>query len=614
MKLTYRPEIDGLRAIAVGAVILYHAQITIFGHQLFKGGFIGVDIFFVISGYLITSIILKELVTNGSFSFKHFYERRIRRILPALLLVMLVSLTFSYFFIFPTQYENIAKSSLASSFFISNYFFYSVGNEYDEIASRYIPLLHTWSLSIEEIFYLFFPLSIFLIFKFNFKYLNSFFIIISLASFFSIFVFHNNSLNFYSIHSRLWELLVGGFIAYNEIIKKKNYSNNFISNISMLIILVSIIFFDLKKYTHPSVLTIFPVLATAGIILFKTKTSLIKKILTSKIFVNVGLLSYSLYLWHYPIFTYERILDFSDGLFYQFFLVVIIFILSYLTFNFVEKPFRRNKKFKLKYIFFIFFISITLCLLIILNKGLPKRFDEFKEININYNIDNIFLGKERDKHLKEIKNVKYHNIFVNSHKKKIIIIGDSHGVDLFNAFYSNKFLFKDYIFYYQNYPEIDFNSEIYKTTKIFILSVRWSRRGINNFDDLITKLIKDNKTIVLTTNSNEYKTYIHNTIIDHLILNKKIDKLNYFNQKHLYFSSRIIDTNSKINLEVVNLAKKYGLKLLNKEDYLCNLKKLECDYLTNDGYKTFTDYGHYTIEGAKFFGRKIYEINWLKID
>ena len=99
MKLTYRPEIDGLRAIAVGAVILYHAQITIFGHKPFKGGFIGVDIFFVISGYLITSIILKELVTTGAFSFKHFYERRIRRILPALLFVMLASLPFAWMYL-----------------------------------------------------------------------------------------------------------------------------------------------------------------------------------------------------------------------------------------------------------------------------------------------------------------------------------------------------------------------------------------------------------------------------------------------------------------------------------------------------------------------------------
>ena len=143
MKLTYRPEIDGLRTIAVAVVILYHAQITIFGHQPFKGGFIGVDIFFVISGYLITSIILKELITTGTFSFKHFYERRIRRILPALLFVMLVSLPFAWLFLFPSSLIDFSKSILYSLGFSSNFYFYNSGQDYGAIDSLFIPFLHT---------------------------------------------------------------------------------------------------------------------------------------------------------------------------------------------------------------------------------------------------------------------------------------------------------------------------------------------------------------------------------------------------------------------------------------------------------------------------------------
>ena len=125
VKIIYRPEIDGLRAIAVGAVILYHAQITILGHQPFKGGFIGVDIFFVISGYLITSIILKELIITGSFSFKHFYERRIRRILPTLLFVMLISLPFAWRYLLPSSFIDFSKSILYSLGFSSNLYFHS---------------------------------------------------------------------------------------------------------------------------------------------------------------------------------------------------------------------------------------------------------------------------------------------------------------------------------------------------------------------------------------------------------------------------------------------------------------------------------------------------------
>ena len=121
MKINYRPEIDGLRAIAVAAVILYHSQIKILGNQLFKGGFIGVDIFFVISGYLITSLILKELITTGTFSFKHFYERRIRRILPVLLFVMLVSLPFAWIYFIPSNLINFSESILYSIGFSSNF-------------------------------------------------------------------------------------------------------------------------------------------------------------------------------------------------------------------------------------------------------------------------------------------------------------------------------------------------------------------------------------------------------------------------------------------------------------------------------------------------------------
>ena len=171
MKLTYRPEIDGLRAIAVGAVILYHAQITIFGHQPFKGGFIGVDIFFVISGYLITSIILKELLTYGSFSFKHFYERRIRRILPALLFVMLVSLPFAWTYLMPLRFEDFSKSILYSLGFSSNFYFFYSGQQYGAESGLLKPFLHTWSLSVEEQYYILFPIVLLITFKYFRKYI-----------------------------------------------------------------------------------------------------------------------------------------------------------------------------------------------------------------------------------------------------------------------------------------------------------------------------------------------------------------------------------------------------------------------------------------------------------
>ena len=221
MKHKYRPEIDGLRAIAVVAVILYHAQITIIGHQPFKGGFIGVDIFFVISGYLITSIILKELVTTGAFSFKHFYERRIRRILPALLFVMLVSLPVAWICLYPDSLIDFSKSILYSLSFSSNFYFHYTGQIYGAESGLLKPFLHTWSLSVEEQFYVLFPLVFLVIFKYFRKYLIhilifGFLISLVLADWGSK---NHPSFNFYTLPTRGWELIAGSILAYFEISK-----------------------------------------------------------------------------------------------------------------------------------------------------------------------------------------------------------------------------------------------------------------------------------------------------------------------------------------------------------------------------------------------------------
>ena len=211
MKINYRPEIDGLRALAVIAVILYHAQITLFGYEPFKGGFIGVDIFFVISGYLITSIILKELVSTGNFSFKNFYERRIRRILPALLFVMLVSLFFAWKYLLPGSFIDFSKSILYSLGFSSNFYFHFSGLEYNSEDGLLKPFLHTWSLSVEEQYYIIFPIIFLITFKYFKKYIPhililGLFISLGLADWGSR---NYPSFNFYALPTRGWELIAG---------------------------------------------------------------------------------------------------------------------------------------------------------------------------------------------------------------------------------------------------------------------------------------------------------------------------------------------------------------------------------------------------------------------
>ena len=184
MKINYRPEIDGLRAIAVIAVIVYHIKINILNYEILSGGFVGVDIFFVISGYLITLIILKELYLTGTFSFKQFYERRVRRILPALLVVMLVSLPFAWIYLIPNSFVDFSKSIIYSLLFNSNFYFWSSGQEYGADSGLLKAYLHTWSLSVEEQFYIIFPIFLLLIFKFLRKYIIYFFILGFITSLF----------------------------------------------------------------------------------------------------------------------------------------------------------------------------------------------------------------------------------------------------------------------------------------------------------------------------------------------------------------------------------------------------------------------------------------------
>ena len=350
MKFTYRPEIDGLRAIAVGAVILYHAQITIFGHQPFKGGFIGVDIFFVISGYLITSIILKELVTTGSFSFKHFYERRIRRILPALLFVMLVSLPFAWMYLLPDSFVDFSKSILYSLGFSSNFYFHYSGQIYGATDGLLKPFLHTWSLSVEEQYYILFPIVLLITYKFFRKYLIhiltfGFIISLGLAEWTSR---NYPSISFYFIHTRMWELLAGSILSYFEITKGRRSKNQLLNitlpTIGLVLIIHSIIFFD-NDTLHPSFFTLSPIIGVCLIIWFSNKDELITKVLSTKLFVGIGLISYSLYLWHYPIFAFSRIIGFAqESLFKQLLLGIIILILSIISYVLVERP-ARNKKY-----------------------------------------------------------------------------------------------------------------------------------------------------------------------------------------------------------------------------------------------------------------------------
>ena len=421
MNITYRPEVDGLRAIAVVSVILYHAQITIFGYQPFKGGFIGVDIFFVISGYLITSIILKELAATGSFSFKNFYERRARRILPALLFLMLVSLPFAWKYLLPNNFIDLSKSILYSLGFSSNIYFWLTGREYGAASEWLKPFLHTWSLSVEEQYYIFFPIILFFIFK----YFKNYLIHILLIGFSFSLVFADwgsrnyPSLNFYILPTRGWELLAGSILAYLEITSGFRNKNRTLSlllpSVGLILIVYSIFFFHDKMF-HPSFYTLFPIIGVCLIIWFSNKGELITKILSTRLFVGIGLISYSLYLWHYTIFAFARITDFTqDSFLNKLLLPIIILVLSVFSYYCIEKPF-RNKNYKFKLVFTSIFISVFFLTFfnfyIIKKNGFYNRLPQILRNNL--------IVKKIDC------NFKNSCKFKTASKNKIHLIGDSH--------------------------------------------------------------------------------------------------------------------------------------------------------------------------------------------
>ena len=350
MSIKYRPEIDGLRALAVGAVLVYHAQFSVFGQNPLPGGFLGVDIFFVISGYLITSIILRELNSNG-FSVLEFYHRRARRILPALFAVLLFSLVCGWFLLTPDALASFSGSGLSALFFGANIWFW-LEDSYWAAPGALKPLLHTWTLAVEEQFYIFFPLLVMFLWRFaKGQILTSFLLIFGgslILSQIGSKAFADAS--FYLLPMRAWELLAGSVLAKLELTRDKSTANNlekWAPPFGLLLVIGSFFLFN-ETTPHPSFLTLVPIAGVCSIIWWARGGEIVTRVLSSKPFVFIGLISYSLYLWHYPILAYVRVTygDLSNST--ALLLMPLICVVSYFSYRFIEQPFRRRDVLKTK--------------------------------------------------------------------------------------------------------------------------------------------------------------------------------------------------------------------------------------------------------------------------
>lgn len=392
----YRAEIDGLRAVAVSFVILFHAEFS-----FFKGGFVGVDIFFVISGYLIASIVFLKLKENN-FSIISFYKGRARRIFPMLFIVTLTCVPIAWIFLQPQDFVNFSQSLVAVSLFVSNFFFWKQENYFNSSLETN-PLLHTWSLSLEEQFYLIFPLIALTLYRYCKKLIIPFFSLVIVLSLLlaQYSAFNKPIAGFYLLPTRIWEIGLGVLAAVLVPRFRSKFEDRLISEIGsslgLLLIFWSIVFFT-KTTPHPSIYTLIPALGTLLIIFFASKRNLVGKFLRNRILVTFGLMSYSAYLWHQPLLSFAKYIRpdiYLSNL--RIPLLFFNFILAYLSWKFIESPIRYQWKNSNKFLVPIFSAIITVILLVGLfgsvGKGFPSRFEKSNpqiESLMNYGYQDLY--------------------------------------------------------------------------------------------------------------------------------------------------------------------------------------------------------------------------------
>lgn len=374
--ITFRPDINGLRAVSVLMVVLNHA-----GYSFIPGGHIGVDVFFVISGYLITRIILFE-VSMSSFSLRDFYLRRIRRILPAVIFVLIICLPVSYWLMLPSELENFAKASIGAVFFVSNLVLWKQGGYFD-VDAALSPLLHLWSLAVEEQFYLLFPLVVLGGVALKRRALMALLCVLTGGSFFLLMFTYQEMprASFFLLPTRAWELLVGSVIGLAHSSRKNQPTNPLwvrpLPFAGLFIILVSAWFID-KSTIYPGPATVWPVLGAAMIVGAPNSESLVHKLLSLKLFQVIGLASFSIYLWHQPLLVFGRLISadyLSRG--ERNFAVFLILIVGIATWYLVERSTRSKERVSTKSL--IVGISISSLLVVgvssfvLRNEGFPNR-------------------------------------------------------------------------------------------------------------------------------------------------------------------------------------------------------------------------------------------------
>lgn len=649
-------ELESLRGISVLLVFFYHLKVILFEQKLFQSGFLGVDIFFVISGYIITYlIILEKKNNNNNFNILSFLERRCRRILPAVLIMILSVLILSKSFLYSNQISQINYHSIFSILFLENFFLvknnFNYWNGVND--SSFNPLLHMWALSIEIQYYIFIS-----IFFFIFKK-TEFFFKFSLAIIF-IFIIVNvitsikfPTISFYYLPFRISEFLIGGIFAFlkiNKEIKIKRNISKIIYFFSIFILISILIKVEITKYLdktfyHPSIETFFLTFFT-GLLIFNHsfQSNRVKVFLENKIFSFTGKISYSIYIWHFPIIFFYDYFFVTNVLFDYLIITLLTFFIATISFYFLEKPLRNKNLINEINFLSIIFILFTIIIISIFFSF--KSLNKIKIIEDNKNVflkinkiekstnpviydSNYFIGEWQ---------YYYQNLKINKsykNKQNLLFIGNSVGRDYYFSFLNQANVSNNYNLNYFNPNNLNFqircmekfiinfvdcnNSSVkkdhinlFKNSDILFFSSKWSNEDIAVLEKIIPKIKLLNKKIFIINHPPMFKTkketFYRLTILDqHLKNNKKITikESNIQNLEEEYFKNKFDDENvQNKNERLKEISLKNNLTLLDAYSNICSNEIKRCIFI-HENIKLHYDYLHLTFDGAKFIGKKL---------
>lgn len=630
-----------MRAIAVAAVIVYHLKIEWGGGVLLAGGFLGVDLFFVLSGFLITGILIDEFKSTGRVSIGQFYWRRARRILPPLLLVMVASLPVAWFLLLPSELERFSLSLVAALTFISNGFWFLELSEYGAQSGLLQPFLHTWSLSIEEQFYLIFPPLLIVLMR-RYKLPAIFWIFVGLTVtglvIAAVTTMLHPAFSFYAPTSRAWEMLAGSVLAAAvrlQIAKPRIGLFQLVPAVSLFVLIGAFATQELVEMRHPGIGTIPVILATLGLIWFADPREPVTRMLSSSPMVWVGKLSYSLYLWHFPVFAFGRILSVGTpsplemGVW-----IVLTLALSVAGYHLVEKPFR----FRLTPRAFVAamvaaLIPVGLITVFSLSNGGAQsgRMQALAELYGPNEMDNTVLAKASWQLLnqrfpdEEIGswNAQRPSVsgtsklwFRGTDTRKVLIIGDSLSKDVYNALILNSDFFPNHEFARFNLHRKSLEEDLdtlrstpnFEAANVIMIAPNYYREYRQALASILEAVSAPSKEIIVLGNTARFNAGGSQPLFDWFLIKSGnravIDDLNKLAPKYE-------DDRAQVqNVGIRRIAENAGATYLSRRSLICP-RDDSCTLVTDDGFKTMYDGLHWTLAGAKLFGMRAAEANWL---